>query len=229
MEIHPCVLQDIGPLGPLPKKEIEELLKVMEQEKKDNPKKKQKKEAVKEAGGESPLAASDPKADAAAPSSSVCNSVRGSYRGNWRGRGGLYHNHGGFWQNQSYQHGDVAQRYREVTPPLANASFSLSASAPSLPYFDPNAFMAVMCVLSNQALGRQSSGPVEPIATSSPVAFRQQQGRGRGGVFQGGYAPRGNPCHGQQQQQQQQQRAAPQNAPLALQRGGQRGAAPPRQ
>ena len=43
LEIHPCVLQDIGPLGPLPKKE-----RKRERERKKDEKKERKKEREKE-------------------------------------------------------------------------------------------------------------------------------------------------------------------------------------
>lgn len=191
-------------------KEIEELQKQME---KEAPPKKQKKESRGTTGGDAqPAAVSDPQVDSRGPPAG-----RGSHRGSGRGRGGWRRDHGGLRQTYSNGFDEIARRYRDATPSLANTSFSSSASAPSsLSFIDPSALIAGLGVLGNMAMGRQMPAPVEPVAASSPVASRQQhhqRGRGRGGAYRGRDESRGD-------RQQQGQRH---------QRGGGRGAAPPRQ
>ena len=151
---------------------------------------------------------------------------RGSGRGNWRGHGGQRRDHGGFRQNQSLEHEEVMLGYRARTPSLANASMTSSSSLPSLSLSDPNV-LAGLSVLG-MAFNRPSPAPVEPVATSSPVAYRQPRHQSGGGQRQQSSSrdrqqrgPSGQPPQ-QQQQQQQGSRSASRPA-------GGRGGAPPRQ
>ena len=107
---------------------------------------------------------------------------RGSGRGNWRGHGGHRRDHGGFRQNVSLEHEEVMMGYRARTP-SANVSISSSSSLPSLSLSDPNV-LAGLSLLGSLAANRPPPAPVEPVAASSPVAFRQPRHQGGGGQRQ---------------------------------------------
>ena len=185
-------------------------------------KKKQRREEEEEAKS---------KAESSAPLASSVRVVGGSgrapRRGNWR------HDHGGFRQSRSLQYEDTARLYRDATPALshsmgamgADASFSSAVSTTTSTIFDPAAFMAGICSLGQQVLGRQ---PAMPVASSSPVASTSR-GHGSGGGSRGGIlAYQDGQRRGQQQQRfhHDQQQAAPEAS--SSYRGGQRGAAAPR-
>ena len=145
---------------------------------------------------------------------------RGSHRGNWRGNGGYRRDHGGFRQNQSYEHEDVMRRYRDATESLANASISSSSSLPSLSLSDPNV-LAGLSVLGSIARGNPPPAQVEPVAASSPVASRQPRHQGGGGQRQ-------QSSSRDRQPPQQQQHAAPGGSRSGSRSAGGRGGAPPR-
>ena len=152
---------------------------------------------------------------------------RGSGRGNGRGRGGFGRDHGGFRQNQSYEHEDVMRRYRDRTPSLPNTSISLSSSLPSLSLSDPTV-LAGLSVLGSVALNR-SPVQEEPIATSSPVAFRQPRGH-HGGQQRQQSSSRDRQQQGPRHPSPQQQQQATSSAPRSVSRHeGGRGGVPPRQ
>ena len=110
---------------------------------------------------------------------------RGSGRGGGRGHGGWRRDHGGFRPSQSVNDDDLSRRYREATPFLSSASFSLPTSGG----FDPADFFRGVCVLGQHA----ASASMAPVATSSPSASR----------------PRGGPRQGYQQPQDQRGAAPP--------------------
>ena len=212
-------------------REMEELQREIDQAWKDCPKKKKKRvDEAKGADGEPPLVVAAPKAAPSAQMNPTNNfSVHDDHPGRGRGRGGWRHDHGGFRPNHSVEQEEIARRYRDRTQSLVNMTFLSTASASTS--FNPNMFVAGLCFLGSQSLGLGLQQPAAPVAATLPDAGQQQQGRDRGGDH-----PRSNNNnsnfqsqrggHHQGRQQHHQQQAAPQ---LTQQRGGGRGAAPPRQ
>ena len=165
-------------------RELEELKKEVAAVQKEPRKKRSKVEEAKGAKGDDEPAHGQGSTPEVVPSASEARRSRGGHRGRGRGRGGWRHDHGGFRQNQSLQHEEISRQYRHKNSDrsVADSSFSSAASMPNLGHFDPRKFVAGLCFLGDQALSlQQSNQPAAPIAASSPVASRQQHGRGRSG------------------------------------------------
>ena len=212
-------------------KELEELRKEVAAVQKEPRKKKNKVEEAKGAKCDDEPAHGQGSTQEVIPSASEAKKPRGNHRGSHRGRGrgrgrgGWRHDHGGFRQNQSMQHEEINRQYRDGNSDrsVADLSFSSAASMPNLGHFDPRKFVAGLCFLGDQALSlQQSHQSTAPIAASSPVASRQQHGRGRSGSRGGGYNNNNNNNSYNQnnrdgshqgRQQQHHQQAPPQDGP----------------